>query len=126
MIPLIPVATSIILFLLSILLQLNSIQTFPIFAINKCSHKLLYCSKVAPAEREWGQSFIGQDVCGSKYNDDPFTEQSEKPDSWEDMKRRIDALVELKLNSTSQKVPEPAKSNHEQSVKFNAKDDGVV
>ena len=52
--------------------------------------------------REWGQSFIGQDVCGSRYNDDPFTEQSVKPLSWEDMKKRIDSLVESKLNNTLQ------------------------
>ena len=40
----------------------------------------------------WGRSFIGQDVCGSKYNDDPFEEQIDKPDSWEAMKQRIDTI----------------------------------
>ena len=38
---------------------------------------------------EWGKSYIGQDVCGSKYNDDPFDEQGDKPDAWSQMKARI-------------------------------------
>ena len=35
-------------------------------------------------------------MCGSKYNDDPFDEQEGKPATWEDMKRRIEA-IEAKL-----------------------------
>ena len=46
---------------------------------------------------EWGISFIGQDVCGSKYNDDPFTAMEGKPDAWTEFKKRVDALA----NSTS-------------------------
>lgn len=42
---------------------------------------------------EWGQSFIGQDVCGSKYNDDPFGEHGDKPNAWEEMKKRIAAAT---------------------------------
>lgn len=45
-------------------------------------------------EQEWGQSYIGQDVCGSRLNVDPFGEQSDKPDAWEEMKRRIDAALQ--------------------------------
>lgn len=45
---------------------------------------------------EWGISYIGQDVCGSKYNDDPFDEQSDKPDAWTLMKARI-AEIEKKV-----------------------------
>ena len=45
-----------------------------------------------PSEYEWGQSFIGQDVCASKLNNDPFDEQGSKPDAWEMMKKRIAAL----------------------------------
>jgi hypothetical protein len=45
-------------------------------------------------EIEWGSSFIGQDVCGSKYNDDPFGEQGKKPDAWEIMSKKIKAIEE--------------------------------
>ena len=41
---------------------------------------------------EWGQSFIGQDVCGSRFNDDPFATGSNPQSSWEVMKRKIEAL----------------------------------
>ena len=34
------------------------------------------------------------DVCGSKYNDDPFEEQKGKADDWDEMKKRIQALVD--------------------------------
>ena len=35
-------------------------------------------------------------MCGSKYNDDPFTEQGNKPDAWEEMKKRIQAIEDRK------------------------------
>ena len=43
-------------------------------------------------DRMWGQSFIGQDVCGSKYNDDPFGGQKGSSDAWEEMRQRIAKL----------------------------------
>jgi len=45
-------------------------------------------------DERYGQSYIGgQDVCGSKCNTDPFDEK-DKPDPWQAMKKRIDAIVE--------------------------------
>jgi len=46
---------------------------------------------------EWGVSFIGGDPCGSKYNDDPFDAQVQKPGMPDDMKARIAALAAKKL-----------------------------
>ena len=51
---------------------------------------------IGNSDIEWGKSYIGQDVCGSKYNDDPFTEQENKPDAWEEMKKRIQAIEDRK------------------------------
>jgi len=50
-------------------------------------------SESTTTQTEWGQSFIGQDVCGSRLNVDPFDEQGDKPDAWELMKARIDAAL---------------------------------
>jgi hypothetical protein len=63
-------------------------------------------SSAEEPEIEWGSSFIGQDVCGSKYNDDPFGEQGKKPDAWEIMAKKIKAIEERdnagnKTNSSS-------------------------
>ena len=46
---------------------------------------------------EWGVSYIGGDPCGSKYNDDPFDTQVQKPGMPDDMKARIQALVDQKV-----------------------------
>ena len=46
---------------------------------------------------EGGQSFGGQDVCGSSYNVDPFDKQGET-DSWEEMKRRIEGMEKCSRN----------------------------
>jgi hypothetical protein len=54
--------------------------------------------------REWGQSFIGQDVCGSRYNDDPFAEQGNKPDAWEEMKKRIKAIEDKEAAQNKTKI----------------------
>jgi len=58
---------------------------------------------------EWGVSFIGGDPCGSKYNDDPFDARSsgnDKPGMPDDMKARIKALAEKKLNQERQQQPQ--------------------
>lgn len=52
----------------------------------------LFSNVVSTDDLEWGQSYIGQDVCGSKLNDDPFTNAGEKQAAWEDFKRRVEAL----------------------------------
>lgn len=46
---------------------------------------------------EGGQSFGGQDVCGSNYNLDPFKKQDE-PDTWEEMKSRIEVMEKCSRN----------------------------
>ena len=46
---------------------------------------------------EYGVSYIGGDPCGSKYNDDPFDAQIQKPGMPDDMKARIQALVDKKV-----------------------------
>ena len=47
---------------------------------------------------EWGVSYIGGDPCGSKYNSDPFDKKpSDKPGLPGDIKARIAALAEKKL-----------------------------
>ena len=49
-----------------------------------------YCSSVEDEEpSSFGQSFIGQDVCGSKYNDDPFDAAEGKGNAWQDFQRRV-------------------------------------
>lgn len=51
----------------------------------------------APPQAEYGVSYIGGDPCGSKYNDDPFDVQVQKPGMPDDMKARIQALVDKKV-----------------------------
>lgn len=46
---------------------------------------------------EYGVSYIGGDPCGSKYNDDPFDRNIQKPGMPDDMKARIQALVDKKV-----------------------------
>jgi hypothetical protein len=49
-----------------------------------------YCSSVEDEEpSSFGQSFIGQDVCGSKYNDDPFDAAKGKGSAWQDFQLRV-------------------------------------
>mmetsp|Transcript_8735 Transcript_8735/g.14540 ORF Transcript_8735/g.14540 Transcript_8735/m.14540 type:complete len:178 (-) Transcript_8735:96-629(-) len=45
---------------------------------------------------EWGVSYIGQDVCGSKYNDDPFDESEDKPDAWTLFSEKVKKIAEKK------------------------------
>ena len=53
---------------------------------------------------EWGVSYIGGDPCGSKYNSDPFDKQpSDKPGMPNDMKARIAALAQKKLEEENEK-----------------------
>ena len=48
------------------------------------------CSSAEDEEPSaFGQSFIGQDVCGSKYNDDPFDAAKGKGSAWQDFQRRV-------------------------------------
>lgn len=42
----------------------------------------------------WGVSFIGQDVCGSKYNSDPFLAIDAKQSAFEAFKMKIKAIEE--------------------------------
>lgn len=60
-------------------------------------------SKAAADDVEWGVSYIGGDPCGSKYNDDPFDAKPSKPGFPDDMKARIDALMEQKKRESEQK-----------------------
>lgn len=53
-------------------------------------------------ETAWGQSFIGQDVCGSKYNDEPFNDVSGKADAWEEFKKRCRALETKQAGNSNQ------------------------
>ena len=46
-------------------------------------------SPSACSSDDFGQSFIGQDVCGSKYNDDPFNAAESKGSAWQDFQRRV-------------------------------------
>jgi predicted esterase len=50
----------------------------------------------APAEPEFvpWEGGLGGDPCSSPYNTDPFDEQEDKPDAWEEMKKRIQAKVD--------------------------------
>lgn len=53
---------------------------------------------------EWGVSYIGGDPCGSKYNSDPFDKNpSEKPGLPDDMRARIEALAQKKLQEEREK-----------------------
>ena len=47
-------------------------------------------------EDEWvpWEGGLGGDPCSSTYNTDPFDEQGDKPDAWEEMKKRIQAKVD--------------------------------
>lgn len=46
---------------------------------------------------EGGQTFGGQDVCGSSYNIDPFDKKDET-DSWDEMKKRIEEMEKCSRN----------------------------
>ena len=51
----------------------------------------------------WGQSFIGQDVCGSKLNDDPFDGARTAQSAWEKIKRKIERLERPDLDENNTK-----------------------
>lgn len=51
---------------------------------------------------EWGVSFIGGDPCGSKYNNDPFDKQVQKPGMPDDMKARIAAGAARRLQKEAE------------------------
>jgi hypothetical protein len=55
---------------------------------------------------EWGVSFIGGDPCGSKYNNDPFAADVQKPGMPDDMKARIAALAAKRLKEQKVKKEE--------------------
>lgn len=59
-------------------------------------NSLIADNKIHP-KAEYGVSYIGGDPCGSKYNDDPFDVQVQKPGMPDDMKARIQALVDKKV-----------------------------
>ena len=70
----------------------------------KYQHRFIHrhqSSKIYQLEKEdtWGVSFIGQDVCGSKYNDDPFSEIDKKPDAFEIFQKRLNAIEEKRNNN---------------------------
>lgn len=53
---------------------------------------------------EWGVSYIGGDPCGSKLNSDPFDKNpSDKPGLPDDMRARIEALAQKKLQEEREK-----------------------
>lgn len=56
-----------------------------------------YVSKIYEEKNDeevWGVSFIGQDVCGSKYNSDPFLAIDAKQSAFEAFKMKIKAIEE--------------------------------
>ena len=61
---------------------------------------------------EYGVSYIGGDPCGSKYNDNPFDIQDQKPGMPDDMKARIQALVDIKKVAEEQEAAEPGPTDH--------------
>jgi hypothetical protein len=86
------------------LLRLQEVKC--VLGLQSRSGKLSRAYSSTPDDAVYGQSYIGgQDVCGSKCNEDPFDEKH-KPDPWLTMKSRIDAIVEknrrdLHLNSSN-------------------------
>ena len=85
---------------------------FPLPRTTRQSHPALFggCDEPVPdnseassfpkttttTEPQWGVSYIGGDPCGSKYNDDPFDAKVQNPGMPNDMKARIQALVDQK------------------------------
>ena len=65
----------------------------------------------------FGHSFIGQDVCGSKYNDDPFDAVADKEDAWKAMQRKIAAIEESNIkNSKMFKQEEKGQASRDQNA----------
>ena len=60
----------------------------------------------------YGDSFIGGDPCGSKYNTDPHDAKVEKPGMPDSMKARIQFLVDQK---TKKEEEETAKQRQEEA-----------
>ena len=79
---------------------LCSVQSFKNYQRTKYRyHQHLFASN---EETVWEGS-IGQDVCGSKYNDDPFDAVDNKKSGWDIMQEKIKAL-ELKRNNGTKPV----------------------
>lgn len=93
-------STRSILFLLLVYLMENEAFLITQVSLAECMSTLL-CSEHSGDESapkaEYGVSYIGGDPCGSKYNDDPFDTQVQKPGMPDDMKARIQALVDKKV-----------------------------
>eukprot|EP00591_Stephanopyxis_turris_P011374 CAMPEP_0195527926 /NCGR_PEP_ID=MMETSP0794_2-20130614/29866_1 /TAXON_ID=515487 /ORGANISM="Stephanopyxis turris, Strain CCMP 815" /LENGTH=150 /DNA_ID=CAMNT_0040658947 /DNA_START=25 /DNA_END=477 /DNA_ORIENTATION=- len=51
---------------------------------------------------EWSVSYIGGDPCGSKYNDNPFDAQGTKPGLPDDMKARIQAMADKRIQESEE------------------------
>ena len=54
-------------------------------------------TRIDISSAQYGVSYIGGDPCGSKYNNDPFDVQVQKPGMPDSMKARIQALVDKKV-----------------------------
>ena len=48
--------------------------------------------------------FFLLDVCGSKYNNDPFDEVDKKPDEWAIMAAKIKAIEEFNIKNEKAKL----------------------
>jgi hypothetical protein len=80
-----------------------STTTFPLAASNEDD---------AQTKAEHGVSYIGGDPCGSKYNNDPFDLQGQTPGMRDDMKKFIQALVDIKEVAEEQKAAEAGPTHH--------------
>lgn len=83
---------------LIVLLLLLLLHTITTFMIRKVKYQLPFTKNqqkdTSTEQPEWGVSFIGQDVCGSKYNNDPFSEIDKKPDAFELFQKKLNAIEE--------------------------------
>jgi hypothetical protein len=66
----------------------------------------------AQPKAEYGIIYIGGDSCGSKYNNNPFDSQGQKPGMLDDMKARIRASVDIKKVAKEQEAAQPGPTNH--------------
>ena len=51
-----------------------------------------------------GVSFIGQDVCGSRYNTDPFADIDKKPDAFEIFLKKLKAIEDKHNHDNNNKT----------------------
>ena len=79
-----------------------------LFPSNRLVTRSPFCGRIWAPDTEddevWGQSFIGQDVCGSKLNDDPFDGARTAQSAWEKMKRKIEALERADMDGNQNKT----------------------